>query len=181
MKNQIEKICISGIMLALSSVLSLIKIPFGPLGGSITLLSMIPVSLLGIWYGFGFALLPCVIYGVIQLFLDGFLSWGLTPLILVGSLFFDYIFAFGILSVSGVFRNKKGGRIWGVALGCFGRFICHFISGLIFFRTFDVFSSPVLYSLVYNGGYMLPELILTTAGVYALQKFGVIDRAVKRK
>ena len=168
-------------MLALSSALSLIKIPIGPLGGSITLFSMLPISLIGMWYGFPFAVLPCILYGGIQLFLDGFLSWGLTPSILIGSLFFDYLFAFGFLSVTGIFKSKKNGRIIGVTIGCLGRFICHFISGVIFFKNFDIFSSPVLYSLCYNGLFMLPELILTTFGIYILQRYGIIDRVVKGK
>ena len=181
MKKSIEKICVSAVMVALSSVLSLVKIPVGPLGGSITLLSMVPVSLISIWYGIGFSVLPCLLYSIIQMFLDGFLAWGLTPAVLIGSMIFDYLFAFGFLSLSGIFKNKKSGRTAGVLLCCFLRFICHFISGIIFFKSYEILKSPAIYSIVYNGSYMLPELILTSGCVFIFDKSGLIDRVIKKR
>ncbi len=179
MKKSIEKICVTAIMIAISSVLSMIKIPMGPLGGSITLLSMVPVSLIGIWYGFGYAILPCVMYGGIQMFLDGFFGWGLTPAVLIGSMFLDYLLAFGCISFSGVLRKIKNGRVLGVVLACVLRFVCHFISGIILFRSFEVFNNPWIWSICYNGSFMLPELIITTIGILALDKTGIIDRMIK--
>ena len=179
-KKTIEKVAASAIMIALSTVLSMVKVWQMPLGGSITLLSMLPVCMISIIYGTVWAIGPCVLYGAIQMFIDGVFGWGLTAGILVGSIFFDYLIAFGVLCIAGIFR-KKGyvGIILGVSLACVCRFISHFISGCVFFRSFDVFNNPYVYSLAYNGTYMLPELIITTVAAVALFKIPAVSKLVK--
>ena len=78
------------IMIALASVLSLIKIPqffFTSLGGSITLFSMLPICVIAIKYGLGWGFGTAFIYSVMQLLfgitIDGVLGWGLSAAFLV--------------------------------------------------------------------------------------------------
>ena len=158
---------------ALSSVLSLIKIYKLPLGGAVTLLSMLPIIFLSVVLGVKKGTVAAFVYSLIQLFmgitLDGVLSWGLTPLSLVGTIFLDYIVPFTILGLGGIFA-KKGlmGIALGTALVMILRFICHFISGVIIFDIWCEWENVALYSVCYNGSFMLPELVITVIGAVIL-------------
>ena len=79
------------IMVALATVLSMIKLYEAPLGGSVTLLSMLPVSVLSIRLGLKWGLTGGFLYAMIQMFLDlgKVISWGLTPAALIGCIIFD--------------------------------------------------------------------------------------------
>lgn len=163
------KLTLSAIFIALATALSFIKVYQLPLGGSVTLLSMLPIVMLPVMLGFKWGLGSAFVYSVIQLMfgimLDGVLAWGLTPLSLVGTIFLDYIFAFTALGLSGVFAKKgKLGIIVGIVFVMLLRFVCHFVSGVIIFDIWCEWDSVWLYSLVYNGSFMLPELVFTTVG-----------------
>ena len=86
----------AAIMVALSTALSLVKIWELPLGGSVTLLSMLPICMLSLRHGLKWGLGGAFVYAVGQLALglSEVLSWGLTPTALVGTFFLDYINCF---------------------------------------------------------------------------------------
>ncbi len=170
MKPNLKKLCVSAILIALSTVLSLIKVWQMPLGGSVTLLSMVPICMISCLYGVGYAVLPCFAYGVIQMFLGGVFSWGLTPAVLIACILLDYILAYTTACFAGLFRHENFGLLYGVAFAFLLRFICHFVSGAVLFKSFDVFNNPYIYSLCYNGAYMLPEMIITCIAVFFLSK-----------
>ena len=179
----LRKLTISAVLVALSTALSLVKVFEMPLGGSITLFSMLPVCLIGILYGTRYAVIPCLLYGLIQMLIGNPFGWGLTPAVLIGSIFLDYLLAFGVLCTSGIMRNKgKYGLLFGVAIASALRFILHFISGIILWTNFEQFNlfgqafvgKPILYSACYNGFYMLPELIITVIGAFFLEKSGAV-------
>lgn len=156
----------AAIMVALSTALSLVKIWELPLGGSVTLLSMLPICMLSLRHGLKWGLGGAFVYAVGQLALglSEVLSWGLTPTALVGTFFLDYIFAFTVLGLAGMFRERGfTGKMFGVALVIFLRFVCHFISGVIIFDVWmpEEWSNVYLYSICYNGTFMLPEMIFT--------------------
>ena len=165
-------------MVALATVLSYIRVFKLPWGGSITLLSMLPIFVYAIRWGVNSGLLVAFVYSLVQFgqgVIDGLFGWGLTPVMLIACIFIDYIFAFTVLGLAGMFRNfKVPGYIAGVVVATFLRFVCHFISGVVIWHSYgelwDGFSteSSVLYSLLYNGAYMLPELIITLVGAVAL-------------
>ncbi len=166
-------------MISLSTVLSLIKFEL-PLGGSVTLFSMVPMCVLALVCGFPYSIIPCMLYGIIQMFLGGVFGWGLTPQILAGAIFFDYIFAFTSLSLVGLFRGGIKRMICGISVALGARFIFHFLSGVIFFRCYDFFGgNTYIYSLCYNGIYMIPEYLLTVMGSYILFKTDIIKKLIK--
>ena len=141
-KENLKKLTLSAMMIALSTVLSVLKLWQMPLGGAVTPFSMLPVCLIAVLYGTKYAVIPAFLYGVIQMMLSGVFGWGLTPGILIGVILLDYIFAFTSLCLAGLFRQKKEiGVIMGVSLALFCRFLCHFASGSIFFKTFEVFGN----------------------------------------
>jgi len=183
-KLNIKKITLCGVMIALGTVLSFLKPYEPPLGGGVTILSMVPVAflscMLGLKWGFGAAFA----YSLIQLFISmgEVMSWGLTAGAVIATFLLDYIIAYTILGISGIFR-KKGiwGIVVGVALATFIRFLCHFATGVYIFDIWmpDDWNNVWIYSLCYNGGYMLPEIILTCVGTALLVKTKAIQRMLK--
>lgn len=174
MKTQkTTRLVTSAMMIALSTVLSLIPFLKMPLGGSLTPLSMLPVCLISIKYGIGWGLGTTFSYALIQLMLDlgAVFSWGLTPLTAAACIIFDYILAFTVLGLAGMFAKKgKAGQCFGIALAVLLRFLCHVVSGGTIFAVWSEWDHVWLYAICYNGAFMLPECILTVLGAYALLK-----------
>lgn len=183
-KVNVNKLVTSSIFIALAAVLSMIKVYQLPLGGSITLLSMLPICLLSLKYGIKWGFVCSFLYGAVQLCmsLGEVMSWGLDVRMWIGCIVFDYLLAYGILGLSGIFRNKKMPiMLTGVGLAVFLRFVSHFISGSIFFDIWmpEEFSNPYFYSLVYNGSYMLPETVFTLIGAGVIFGVPVIRKLIK--
>lgn len=173
-KPDIKKLTMSAVMIALSTVLSLVTVMKMPLGGSVTLFSMLPVCMLSIMYGCRWGNVCAFIYSLGQLALDiaGVAGWGLTPVAFAGCVVFDYLAAFTVLGIAGMFRAKGvPGYIAGIALAVALRMVSHIISGVIFFSSWAPEGwNPFVYSLSYNGAYMVPEFIFTFAGAIILLK-----------
>lgn len=160
---RIRALCEGAIMVALAQALSYLKFMELPNGGSLTL-AMFPIVLFSLRWGLGQGLLAGFVFGLLQLIFDGAYAWGWQSMLL------DYLVAFPPLGLAGLFKGKKWGIFAGTVLGCLGRFIVHFISGITIYRIYapteilgTVFDEPNLYSLVYNGSYMLPNTILALA------------------
>ena len=163
------------IMIALSTVLSMIKLYEAPLGGSVTLLSMLPICVLSIRLGLKWGLTGGFLYAMLQMFLDlgKVISWGLTPAALIGCIVFDYLLAFTVIGLAGTFRTVgRIGMIAGIAMALFLRFCSHLVSGTLIFDIWmpEGWGNPFIYSVAYNGAYMLPELLFTVIAVMILTK-----------
>ena len=166
-------------MVALATVLSFIKIYRLPLEGEITLLSMLPICLFSIRWGIGWGFVGSGLYALIQagIYLPTVMSWGLTPLALIGCLVFDYLLAYSILGIAGMFRKfGTWGNIGGIALALILRFASHLVSGTLIFGEWmpDGWGNPFIYSLAYNGSFMLPELVLTAVAAFFLMKIPAV-------
>ena len=134
-----RQLVFSAMAIAAAMVTSFIKLFDLPMGGSVTLLSMLFICLIGYWYGLRAGLMTAIAYGFLQLISDPYIIS--LPQMLV-----DYIFAFGALGLSGVFSNSKNGLIKGYLLGVLGRYFFAFLSGLIFFGVYAAdynMSAPV--------------------------------------
>lgn len=168
--SNIMKLCVSAIMLALAFVLSFVKIVDFAWGGSITLLSMLPICLVSIKYGLGWGLGTSFCYALLQFFqgLGEAMSWGLTPETWIGMILFDYLIAFTVLGLAGLLR--KQGRIGcclGICIALGLRYVSSVLSGAIVWKSIGelafgwTFDNTWVYSLVYNALYMIPEIVLT--------------------
>ena len=133
--------------IALATVLSFVTLYKMPQGGTITLASMLPIFLFSYAYGVGPGMLVGAAYGFVQ-----FLQGGLY-----------FVHPIELLLLAGL-ANKfsdKWGMIPGIILGTFGRFVCAFLSGMIFFGMYaPEGQNLVVYSIVYNGLYLVPEAII---------------------
>ena len=115
MKNSKTLTLVEGaVMVALATVLSFIRVYKLPWGGSITLLSMLPIAVFSIKHGVAKGLGAAFVFSLIQFIqgiTDGLFGWGLSPIMLVACIFIDYLAAYTVLGVAGMFR-KKGAVGW---------------------------------------------------------------------
>lgn len=166
------------VMVALATVLSYIRVFHLPWGGSVTLLSMLPIAIYSIRHGVKNGLFASFLFALIQFgqgAIDGLFAWGLTPVMLIGCIALDYILPFTVLGFAGMFRRKGTvGNILGIVVVIVLRFISHTLSGVVIFHSAGILwdgfetENEWIYSLCYNGAYMLPELAFTLIGAVLL-------------
>jgi thiamine transporter len=133
-----------------------------PQGGSITAGSMIPIIWFALRRGTRAGLEAGTVYGLVKLALPGAEFYHPLQVLL------DYPLAFGSLGLAGIFKKHP---IIGVGVGMFSRFFIHFISGVVYYAAYAPEGMhPVIYSILYNGSYMLPEFIITAILMYLLVK-----------
>jgi len=152
-----RQLVFSGAAMALAIVTSEIKFARLPMGGSVTLFSMLFIVLIGYWYGARAGLLTGFAYGLLQFILEPVFY---SPL----QLLVDYPLAFGSLGLSGFFSDKKHGLATGYTVGVLGRYFFAFLSGVIFFAAYAPTQTPIgilTYSLGYNATYIFPEAVIT--------------------
>ena len=132
-----------------------------PQGGSITLGSMIPLLWFALRRGLRWGVEAGIVYGLVHMVISGDIYYP-TQILL------DYPLAFGALGLAGAFKNQP---VAGIGLGILGRFVCHFVSGVIFFGQYawegwNVFA----YSAAYNATYLVPEFIISATVIFILLK-----------
>lgn len=179
-KKNMYALVFGAMMIALATVLCWIRVIKLPWGGSVTLMSMLPIMLYSIKYGVKKGMVISFLFSLVQLaqgISDGLLGWGLTPLTLIACIFIDYIGAYSVIGIAGMFRNKGTvGCVIGIIIAGIMRFAFHFASGVLIWHSFgqlwEGFSTEneLLYSFVYNGAYMLPEILFTLIGAVILIK-----------
>ena len=154
-KVSAKQLAFAAVALALATVCSNIKLFRLPMGGSITLFSMLFVTLIGYWYGSAVGLMAAVSYGLLQMIFGAYV-------ISLPQLLLDYPLAFGALGLSGFFSEKKNGLVIGYLVAITGRFLFSVLSGVVFFGMYAPETmSPLVYSVAYNGSIMYGEGILT--------------------
>ena len=208
MTNKTKRLTESAMLLSVAIVLELCSkmfIPELPFGGQLTLASMLPVVLISYRHGVRWGLVSGVAYAMIEMaigaktvtaaFQPGYFGDGVMLLNALIMCLLDYLVAFTVLGLGGLFRDRIENRGKAlccgviVALGC--RYVAHIFSGYILFAgwaewffTQEGFPawgaslaaslSPtalgMLYSIVYNGMYMIPEMILTVAAAALLAR-----------
>lgn len=180
-QSKTKKLTECAVMVALASVLSLVCIYQAPFDGKVTLGSMVPLILVCVHIkDFKWGSICCFAYSLVQMMLGFAAPPTATLPYFFAVVMLDYIVAFSVLCianpVSSIFANKYVGVAVGSAVAVFMRFICHFISGILIWGVYAPEGQPVwLYSLFYNGGYMLPELIITSilsSVLYRVLKLG---------
>jgi thiamine transporter len=148
-------------MAALAVVFSEIKVLEMPQGGSVSLV-MVPIALIAVRRGILPGVVTGLIVGLLQTLLGGTIVAPVQVLL-------DYPLAFAALGLSGVIplsglqgATRRIAALWSALfVGVIGRFVCHFISGIVWFGQYAPEGTPVaLYSFLYNITYLLPEMII---------------------
>jgi Predicted membrane protein len=165
--QKLRSITEGAVMVAMAQILGYLKLYEFPFGGSITL-AMIPIFFYCIRWGLGSGLLMSFVFSVLQLMFDGAYAYTWQAMIL------DYLLAFTLLGVSGVFKGKKYGLFFGTVLGSALRFVSHLFSGVYVWAEYmpEEFlgmkmTSPWLYSAIYNGIYTGANMVIAIL-VFAL-------------
>lgn len=175
--DSMKRLAVCSMMVALSFVLSLFApFKFWAQGGSVTIASMVPVILVALLFGTKWGLGCAFVNSVLQLmmgFAEGMASWGLSVPVLLCSILLDYILAYTVIGLAGIFKGKDSVRaILGSVFVCVLRYACHFLSGWAFFGMWAEEGYTALsWALFYNMSYMLPEAVITvvvSAAVAAL-------------
>ena len=167
-----RKLVESALLIAIATVLSLIKIDL-PFGGGVTVVSMLPLVLCSHRWGWKWGVVTAFVYSVLQLILGlDNVGYAASFAMALGIVFLDYIVAYTVIGLSGVFEKTLGRTRKAVFVGILVtfllRFVCHLITGAWIWGVWMpeefmnmTMTSPWLYSFLYNGWYMLAEIILT--------------------
>ncbi len=182
-----QKLTVCAVMVAMSTVLSFIKFAQLPYGGSVTLFSFVPLLFAGYAFGWKWGIGSGIAYGILQAMFGiseavAGLQW--WQVILCAA--FDYIFAGASLGLAGMFRkplkNHRAAFAAGTVTACLLKYMFHFLSGFIIFsgyaewfftegggasygsKILEAFSGQglaAIYSLIYNGLFSIPEMIIS--------------------
>lgn len=132
-----------------------------PYGGSVTPLSMLPLLMIGLRRGLKWGLGSGVVYACLQMLQGISFPPAATAAPYISVILLDYIVAFTVLGLSGLFKGRKNGLLYAIPLCLFLRFLCHFTTGIFIWDIYAEGMPPWLYSLSYNGPYMAAELVFT--------------------
>ena len=148
------------IFVALAWLIGYLKLFELPQGGSVNL-AMLPIFLYCARWGFGPGMLASFVYSLLKLMLDGAYAWGWQ------SMLGDYIVAFTVLGLAGLFHAQKYGFFTGTAVGALARFLVHWLVGVWVWGEYmpETFfgmtmTTPWFYSFLYNGSYMLVDMVI---------------------
>ena len=169
MRNEkVRMLCEGALCIAMSVVLSYVKLDVGPSGGSINA-TMIPLVLFAIRWGWGWGVGAGLVFGTLKYFLgEGFvISWV--------SILFDSSVAYAFVGFAGVLKGKANTAWLAALMGCAARFVVHYLSGVTVYAEWMpeeflgmTMTTPFFYSFLYNLFYMLPSTVITLVGVFAL-------------
>lgn len=188
-RNKTFKLSFTAVMIALGTVLSLLTVFRLPFGGSVTPFSMLPLIIVGCMYGVKWGLFSGFTYGVLQAVLGATMSGafeaqGILNVILICGI--DYLIAYSVVGLSGMFKSKKQSifpLVCGSVSAMVFRYVCHVVSGAILYGSwaewyftqegfyswgktliekYSGFSLSLIYSVIYNAMYMVPEIVITT-------------------
>jgi thiamine transporter len=181
MNRNTRKLVESALMISIATVLSMIKIDL-PFGGGVTIVSMLPLVLISHRYGWKWGVLTAFVYSLGQLLLGlDNVAYADSFLMGAGIVLLDYVIAYTVIGLSGIFGKSRKAVATGIAVTFCLRFLCHLITGAWIWGVWmpDTFmnmpmSSPWIYSFLYNGWYMLFELVITE--IVAMLVYGPMEK-----
>ena len=166
----------SGLMLAVATALSMVKVLDLPYGGSITAFSALPILLVAYRHGTGWGLVTALAHALIQLMLGAStLSYATSAAAAVAIVVLDYLLAFTVLGLGGIFRRRCENQGTALVLGAVVtgalRYLLHVIAGCTVWAGLSIPTEAALvYSLAYNATYMIPETAVTALGAWYLSR-----------
>ena len=166
-KMQVQALCEGAILIALAEILGFLPLYKFPWGGSVDF-AMLPVLLFCCRWGFGPGMLVSTAHAVLQTLFEGGIAIGWESII------GDFLLAYAVLGIAGLFRGKF---YLGATVACVARFFVHYVVGATIWAAYMpenffgmTMTTPWLYSALYNGAYMLPDLLLVMGIYYLLGK-----------
>ena len=179
MKNSTRRLTDTAILIALGTVLSLFKIDL-PFGGGVTICSMLPLVIISFRYGWKWGGLAGFVYSVIQLMLGlDNVQYASSAVMAAGIVLLDYILPYTVIGFASLFggkpTNTRKALVLGIIVSFVLRLVCHIVTGAWIWGEWMpeefmnmAMTSPWIYSILYNGWYMLAEIVLTVIVAMAL-------------
>lgn len=175
MKKNTLALCEAGVMIALSTVLAMLKLIDMPYGGSVTFAQMLPILIYAYRHGPKYGMGAALTASLIQLLL-GLENFSYLPLVTWYSIIvlalLDYVVAYSAFGIVGFLRKKyscRNAMLIGAIAASVIRYLCHVVSGFTAWCAFELPTGAVLlYSVGYNATYMIPETIVLVAATYYL-------------
>jgi len=152
----------SSMLIAIGFILSYFTLFKMPQGGSVTPLSMLPILMIGLRHGLKFGLSGGFVYACLQMLQEFWPPPSGTAAAYIAVVLLDYVIAFTVLGLSGLFRGRQYGIVYAAPMCVLLRFLCHFVSGIVVWSAYAGETAAWVYSLSYNGSYMGIELTFTT-------------------
>ena len=150
----------TAMLVAVGFALSFIILFQLPQGGTVTPLAMLPILVIGLRHGLKWGLMGGFLFACLEMMFRFFPPPTATPQGYIAVIMLDYLLAFTVLGLSGLFKDKQYGLMYAAPLCVCLRFLCHFISGIVVWGVFAGDMPVWLYSLTYNGSYMGIELAM---------------------
>ena len=168
MKNQKLRTLTEGaILMAMAEILSLLPFYRFPWGGSIDI-AMLPIILYCVRWGFGPGMVAATAHAVIQTLLEGGIAIGWQSII------GDFLIAYMVLGLAGCFRGRF---CIATVVACTARFLVHYVVGATVWAEYMpenffgmTMTTPWFYSALYNGAYMVPDMVLVLIAGILLMK-----------
>ena len=185
-----RKLVESALLIAIATVLSLFKIDL-PFGGGVTIVSMLPLVVASHRWGWKWGVVTAFVYSVLQLVLGlDNVGYATSFVMALGIVFLDYIVAYTVIGLSGVFDLACGKTrkavFFGILVTFILRFACHLITGAWIWGEWmpeEFMNLPMtnvwVYSALYNGWYMLAELVVTE--IVAMLIYGPLGKFFRRE
>ncbi|MBQ7873661.1 MAG: energy-coupled thiamine transporter ThiT [Oscillospiraceae bacterium] len=172
-----SRLVFSAIMIAVGTVLSLFKIDWA-FGGGITICAMLPLVVVSWIYGTKWGIFTAFVFSVLQCLLGiDNVQYATSAGMAVAIILLDYIIAYTVIGFAGIYKNGIKNKYYAVVSGIcttfFARFICHFITGWMIWDALwpnEFGMAAPVYSLCYNGSYMLAEAVITSVVAVLLLK-----------
>lgn len=165
--HRIRMLCEGAIMIALAEILSFLPLYRFAWGGSVDF-AMLPIILFCVRWGFGPGMLVSCSHAVMQMLFEGGIAIGWQ------SILGDFLIAYAVLGIAGLFRGRF---CLAATVSCLARFAVHYVVGATIWAEYmpETFfnmsmTTPWIYSALYNGAYMLPDLLIMLAAFALLSK-----------
>lgn len=156
----------SALMIAVGTVLSVLKVDsLWAFGGGLTIGSMVPLVLISHRWGIKWGTFTAFVYSLLQLILGvDNIQYATSVGMAIAIILLDYVIAYTVIGLAAMFGSSRPGIIGGVVVTLGIRFLCHFLSGWMVWDALfpnELGMTSAVYSLWYNGSYMLPEILIT--------------------
>ena len=160
-RTQIRALCEAAIFVAIAVVLNMLRINILPQGGSVNLV-LVPLVIIAIRWGLSWGLMSGLVFGLIKAIMGGGFAWGWQSLLL------DYFLSGTVIGLAGLFYRQSGWKaILALVVGGLAQYVVHWLAGALIWAEWmpEEFlnmpmTSPWFYSLLYNGLYMVPNIII---------------------
>jgi len=165
-RTQLRVLCEAAIFVAIAIVLHMLRFRLMPQGGSVSFI-LVPLVFFAIRWGLSWGLMAAFAFGILRTFLAGGFGWGWQAVVL------DFFVANTVIGLAGLFYHRTGAKaVVATVVAGLAQYAVHWLAGGLIWREWipDEFmgmpmTNPWFYSLLYNGTYMVPNILISSVAI----------------